>query len=289
MRASFVLTPPEGKRLIAKGVAALPEVRRVLEAGRLLLKGGSTVSALAEELTGQSLRLIGRVCPEGLRASRRWPPSPHVLLVEKGEWRSADGSIEEIVGDLGPEDLVVVSPNLFDTAGRAAMMVGSRHGGTLARYLPILASEGVPMFLPAGLDKLSPQSVPEALAASGRPTFALTQGMAVGLVPLDGRLFTELHALETLADVRATVIGRGGIQGAEGATVFAIDGPTDQVTALWELVTGLRGSSLSADPASLESCAAHGGGSCAYHLGCERSRAAKKPPAAPGHEVTDAR
>lgn len=281
MRASFVLTPPEGKRLIAKGVAARPEVRRVLEAGRLLLKGGSTVSALAEELTGQPLRLIGRVCPEGLRASRRWPASPHVLLVEGGRWHNADGCVEEVIGSLGSEDLVVVSPNLFDTEGRAAMMVGSRHGGTLARYLPILASEGVPMLLPAGLDKLSPQSVPDALAACGRPTFTLTQGMAVGLVPLHGRLFTELDALETLAGIKATVIGRGGIQGAEGSTVFAVDGPADQVETIWRLVGGLRGTGLSADPDSLESCAAHGGGSCPYHLGCERSRAAAASPPAP--------
>ncbi len=52
-------------------------------------------------------------------------------------------------------------------------------------------------------------------------------GMAVGLIPVPGRIITELTALSLLAEVTATVIGRGGIMGgAEGATTFVVQGGT---------------------------------------------------------------
>ncbi|MCL4370580.1 MAG: hypothetical protein M1380_06700 [Chloroflexi bacterium] len=69
MRAQVSLTVSEGKLLIARAIASLPEVRSAFENGRILLKGGTTVSALAEELVGVPLRISGRVSPRGTKSS----------------------------------------------------------------------------------------------------------------------------------------------------------------------------------------------------------------------------
>ncbi|MEW6723349.1 MAG: hypothetical protein AB1331_00295 [Bacillota bacterium] len=47
------ITVPEGKRLIARAICRLPEVTQAYAAGRILLKGGTTVSAVSEELAGR--------------------------------------------------------------------------------------------------------------------------------------------------------------------------------------------------------------------------------------------
>jgi hypothetical protein len=47
------LTPSESKRVIAKGVAALPEVKRATQRGLIVVGRGTTNAYVAEELTGE--------------------------------------------------------------------------------------------------------------------------------------------------------------------------------------------------------------------------------------------
>ena len=51
-----VLTPSESKRLIAKGALQLPEVRRALEEGLVIVSRGTSTGFVAEELAGSTLR-----------------------------------------------------------------------------------------------------------------------------------------------------------------------------------------------------------------------------------------
>ncbi len=53
MRALFVLTPAESKRLIAKAVADMEEVKRAKESGKLLIGHGSTNVYVVEEVLGK--------------------------------------------------------------------------------------------------------------------------------------------------------------------------------------------------------------------------------------------
>ena len=48
----LVLTPAESKRLIAKAVVAMPQVRRALEKGRVIIANGTTTAFVAEEILG---------------------------------------------------------------------------------------------------------------------------------------------------------------------------------------------------------------------------------------------
>jgi len=53
MRALFVLTPAESKRLIGKAVAALPEVKHALKNDYVLVGHGSTNVYVAEAVLGK--------------------------------------------------------------------------------------------------------------------------------------------------------------------------------------------------------------------------------------------
>ena len=45
----LVLTPAESKRLIAKAVVAMPQVKRALEKGRVIIANGTTTASVAGE------------------------------------------------------------------------------------------------------------------------------------------------------------------------------------------------------------------------------------------------
>ena len=50
-KALITLTPAESKRLIAKGVAAMPEVKKALETGIIIIARGTTNTYVVEEIT----------------------------------------------------------------------------------------------------------------------------------------------------------------------------------------------------------------------------------------------
>jgi hypothetical protein len=275
LRAQFTLTVPEAKRLIARAVAALPEVRSAMAAGRVLLKGGTTVSAVAEELVGTALRICGRISPRGTLTQAEDVVGPHSVLVAGGEVRGIDADIVEVARSLGPADVVIIGANALDVHGTAAMMAGSASGGLPGEAMSGFLAEGARVVIPVGLEKLIPGSISHAVAAAGRKSVDFSLGMGVGLIPIHGRVVTEQHAAEILAHVEATVIGRGGIMGAEGATVMAVEGERDEVERLFALVRSIKGAVLSGIAESLEECRG-ATPRCRDHLACvyrrEKSR-----------------
>lgn len=274
MRYSFVLTVAEGKMLIAKGLARTSFFKHALTDGKILLKGGTTVSAVSEAIGGPPLSISGRVTPSGLRAATRHSdPGIPWLLFRAGKAFPLRISEEVIAasGEMSPSDLVITGANLIDGKGHAAIMLGSPLGGGKCWVINLLAAEGVRVVIAAGLEKLCP-SVPDAVAVAGRMTMNGSQGMAVGLLPITGgQLFTELEAISALAPVKAYIIGRGGIAGAEGGTTFLVEGEKLALNNLLAVIEQIKGAQTSGMPESLISCEAKGG-HCRDHLGCARSQ-----------------
>ena len=92
-------------------------------------------------------------------------------------------------------------------------------------------------------------------------------GMATGLIPLIGKVITEKEAVEIIAQVSCTVIGKGGIMGGEGSTVIAVQGLKNQVEKVWSLVEEIKGADLSGQRESLPEC--NGANPrCREHLAC---------------------
>jgi len=263
----FTLTVPEAKRVIAKAIASMPEVRKAMAGGKVFIKGGTTTSAVSEELGGPPLRISGRISPNGARGALRKDGAPHSLVFEKGVPRPADSTLEEVVDSLGPQDVAVLAANLLDRDGRAAMLAGSPLGGPPGRALSGLAAQGAQVLIACGLEKLFPGRIDDAVAACGRSKVDRAIGMGVGLIPLYGRVVSEVEACSILAGVKATVIARGGIAGAEGATTLVAEGSLEQVRVLEEAVRAVKGAVNSGDPGSLEECRA-GAAGCGRHRAC---------------------
>ncbi|HUJ64753.1 MAG TPA: hypothetical protein VLX59_04390 [Acidimicrobiales bacterium] len=276
VKAQIALTIAEGKRLIAKAVACLPEVRYARRHGKILLKGGTTVSAVAEELIGVPLRISGRVSPRGTTASGSPDTSaPHSMLLDKSAWRNIDENVAEAARQLGADDVVIIGANALDGAGRAAMMAGAPGGGNPGASLGAVFAEGAHVIIPVGLEKLIPGSIDSAVRVAGRKSKAKSLGMAVGLLPLIGKVVTELDALTILGKVNPVVIGKGGIAGAEGSVVIVIEGARAEVDRVFDEVRALKGASDSGVKSSWEECSP--GPRCKRHPGCvyQNDRAAR--------------
>lgn len=268
MILQFTLTVPEAKKLIALGALELPEIKAAFKEGKIFLKGGSTVSALAEELVGIKLGICGRITPLGTKGSRTWPvDAPHSILIERGVPRSCDDREEEEILGMRKGDVFVIGANAIDGYGNAAMMAGSALGGQPGKILGGLMGEGINVIILAGLEKLIPGSIMEAVQACGRRKIDLSFGMAVGLIPIVGKLITEQIATELLANVKCQVIGKGGISGAEGATTMVAEGNPDQIEKLFQIIRKVKGTKTSGSPLSLEECRPHGPG-CSDDLAC---------------------
>ncbi|QQO08904.1 hypothetical protein [Breznakiella homolactica] len=266
-RIQITLTPAEAKRIIAKAIAALPEVRDALAQGAIFLKGGSTASAVAEEFGFPALHLSGRISPRGTLGAAVSPDIPHNGLIRNGSLVSADDDTVTIVRNLGRGDIIITGANAVDSEGNAAMMAGAEGGGNPGAAWGAFSTEGASVIIAAGTEKLIPGSIRDAVSAAGRKGVDVSTGMAVGLLPVFGRLITEREALEILAPVRATVIGAGGITGGEGSSVIVIEGEQFDTRKVFDLVLSIKGTELSGAAESAGEC--RGPNSrCGLHRSC---------------------
>ena len=261
------LTVNEAKRVIAKGIVRLPVVQEALRSGKIYLKGGTTVSALCEELVGKPLRISGRIVPNGAKAAGMALTGFYSVLIEHGECVDVDDSLEEAVENLEAEDVVVLGANAIDPFGNAAMMCGSSLGGKPGRIISGLMAEMKNIIIAAGLEKLVPGPLPEIIRYFGRKNIDLSMGMAVGLTPLVGRIVTEKEAIPLLSNVACTVIGKGGILGAEGATTMIIEGEEEEVKEVFQILSSIKGEKVSGIPESLVECQAPSE-RCKFHRTC---------------------
>lgn len=155
MKAQITLTVAESKALIAEAIADLPGVKAALAEGRLLLKGGTTVSAIARQLLGEELRISGRVSPRGTKATNGGSERPHSILVENGQVKNIDDCFSEAVRTLRPGDIAVIGANAIDASGRAAMLLGSPLGGNVGQGLAGIMSQGCRVIIACGPGKVN--------------------------------------------------------------------------------------------------------------------------------------
>lgn len=269
MKLQLSLTVNEAKRIIAKGIKELPEVKSAFKRGKILLKAGTTVSALSEELVGLPLGICGRITEKGAKSGKYDLDAPHCILIDNGKIIDVDDAkpFEKAVLSLEKGDIVVTGVNALDIEGNAAMMAGSPLGNFPGMIIPALAAEGIKIIIAAGLEKLIPGKINDAIGAAGRKSIDVSFGMAVGLIPIKGEIIDERKALEILAQVKATVIGMGGIFGAEGATTLIVEGETKEVQKILEIIESIKGAQVSGSPQSLLECE-RASSQCREHVAC---------------------
>lgn len=240
---SFVLTVAEGKRLIAKGVAASPAVRKALEQGIVLVTKGTTNAYVAEELLGEKMQkgayVLGRTLPAKADVSGVFSGNLAELVLVKGQ--KSDLTLKEALAKMGRGDVVIKGANALNYEnGVAGLLVGHPEGGTLGSLIGPFYGKGLHLVIPVGLEKEIVGDIMDlADTISGEPELS-REGMPA-LWPIQGEIVTEIEALELLTGAEIQQIGAGGVCGAEGGIWLAAWGSAEQIAAVKTLVDEIQG------------------------------------------------
>ena len=230
MQALFTLTPAESKRLIGKGVAALPEIQHAQKNGYLLVGRGSTNAYILEELLGKKIKKEGYTAGQVIKGilcvlgpeERTKPVTFHKgkpLPVEPGS----------VLDKLTAGDILLKGANAIDGEGNVGVIMASPVGGTMGQFYMAMKARGLEIIYPVGLEKMIP-SVELAAQFGGTLTFGKTIGARVGMACVaDGIAFTEIDAIESLFEIDAVHFASGGWGGAEGCVTLIVDGPDTEV------------------------------------------------------------
>ena len=241
--AGVNLTVSEGKRLIAKGIMAMPSVKEKLEKGMIIVTKGTTNTYIAEELLNKSVEhgsfVIGHFAPEGQTPVNAEKKQMKEVVIKDG--KVIDVGYDEALKMLEPGDIVMKGGNLLNySMKQAAVCIGAPDGGTTYRFLPYVGDDKAQLIIPIGLEKETSANLEmyeEALNAGNE---------RMNFVPKlhlyrNGMIFTEIEAIKQFADVKVFPYGVGGVAGREGGVSLVVAGTKDEVEKALELVKSVQG------------------------------------------------
>jgi hypothetical protein len=237
-----MLLPRESKRLLARAVLQMPEVKRVLEEGWFVAPRGLTPAYILEELTGQAAdkgNSTAGIVTSGRLAS--------VIEEDRlGPWVFKDGELSETpapqaLGQFRARDVSIKGANAVDHNGNIGVLAADGAGGTVGGIWGTLTARGSHWVAPVSLERLVPDVI-EAARVCGNHLWDLTMGQAAGLMPIVNALVvTEIQALEILTGVTATHVASGGVAGSEGAVILSLSGEESVVQEAFSLLEAIKG------------------------------------------------
>lgn len=244
MRALFVFTPAESKRLIAKAVARLPEVKRAMQSGEIVITHGSTNVRVAEEILGEcpnADKFLSGLIINRILCVTQAEEKPPMIVIKNGKQVAPSLTMEETLENFNAGSVFIKGANAVDTEGNVGVHVASPLGGTIGYAYATLSARGCHLIVPVGLEKLVP-SVRRAAQHCGQDTFYYVQGIRIGMIPImNARVITEIEAFQILFDVEAIHIGGGGLNGSEGSVVIVAEGDKNNLDRAIELIESIKG------------------------------------------------
>ena len=266
MHAQVSLLPNESKKLIAKALANISEVKTALKEGILVMHPSSSTLFLAEEILGETpetdVWMCGAITPraacgdDGVKIWMTTHPEargkggpeafPFSWVIEKGNLNQGE-TLASLFTRMGPEDVYIKGVNAIDPLGKVGVLIGNEvEGGTIGRVLAAQKEKGFTIIYPAGLEKLIPISIEEAVeAAKYRLTLSYSMGGRCSLLQCEGKVVTELKAIEILSGATAIPISAGGVDGAEGAITLVISGEANQIKKAIDYIEDVKGAKIS--------------------------------------------
>jgi hypothetical protein len=230
----YVITPAAGKRLIARAVAARPDVLATARRAAVVVIAGTTNGYVAEELLA-ALGSDERIPRRGFRRGVTVPPGyrpgdagpfPGDLVIVNGQVRRG-ATIFDVADELAEGDIIVKGANALDLKRRrAAVLIGDPKGGTAMAAMQAVVGRRVRMLVPVGLEKRVASDLVELAAELDAPGSSGPR-----LLPLVGEVITEIEALAILTGASATLVASGGVGGAEGAVWLGVAGTDEQMGA----------------------------------------------------------
>jgi len=259
MKASFTLIPAESRRLIAKAVAEMNEIKSAKEKAYIVINGGTTNGYIAQELAGADVKpeeFTAGTITHRMMCVTELPPKrqlPFPIILHKG--RRSDKTIPDVFKDFSIETVLIKGGNCIDAEGNVGVVAAGFDGGTMGATMGTAVTQGLKYIVPIGLEKLVP-SVDKAIAAGGAKTLGYSLGADFGIFKIPNAVVvTEIEALKILADVQATHIASGGIGEAAGAVSLIIEGEDQKVQQAIDIIESLKGEpTLPGFKGNCESC-----------------------------------
>lgn len=266
MVAEFIFTPTESKYLIAKAVAAMPEVQKALSDGIIALHPSTSTYFLLKELTGEypdtdKVWVTGMIAPKaqcveahtqvkkaekatGLNKALADAGSyPHTYVIVKGQ-RTYGWVLNDLTEKMGEGDIYVKGVNAIDSTGRVAVQIGSvDENGTIGRMVAASKRNGFTILGLAGLEKYVSGSLLDAARYVNRG-IDYSMGVKAKLYPFTAQAVTEIQALKQFADVEAIQFSAGGVAGAEGAVSIVVSGDPLEVNKAIAVAESVKGAVL---------------------------------------------
>ncbi len=249
MKALFVFTPTESKRLIGKAVAAMDEVKTALKKANILVSHGSTAVYALQEMLGKEqlskamnpAAFLSGIVVRGTLCSTLGSEKPPIVLLKKGVLTPPAPTMSEMLRDFGADSVVIKGGSAVDPEGNAGCMVSHPEGGTIGWAIGTVWARGIHLIAPVGFEKFVP-SVKESVQKLGQYTFDYVQGKTVGMIPMIGaKVITEIKALGILTGVDAYLVAAGGVNGSEGSVTLVAEGKKEAMNKTIELYESIKG------------------------------------------------
>jgi hypothetical protein len=258
MKAAFTMIPAESKRLIAKAVVEMKDIKIAKQKAYIILNGGTTNGYIAQELLGMR-ELEPQKFAAGTNTHRLLcvtdpdKRTPFPIILYKGERSSK--TLPEALQDFHIETVLIKGANAIDPEGNVGVITSGFDGGTIGATYGTATSQGLKYIFPVGREKMVP-SVKEAAAWAGAKTLDYTIGADFGMFCIpNGIIVTEIEALKILADVDTKHIASGGIGESAGAVVLVIKGEEANVRKAISIVESIKGEpSLKGFKGTCETC-----------------------------------
>ena len=231
MQASIILTVAQSKRLIARAVAQMPEVKLALANGMVAIGRGTTNGYVAEEILGRGLPkgeyVAGRTLPPGT-PDEWFGTMKHPDIVLRNSQLVEGLTVVDSVKEMKAGDVFIKGANALNYDQQVAgILVGHPMGGTISTY-GALISRKVHLIIPIGLEKLVYADIND-LSRATRLAEDHPKAPVTSLHPITGTIVTEIEALNLLFGVDATLYSAGGVAGAEGAVWLLLEGSKSQL------------------------------------------------------------
>jgi len=258
MKAAFTMIPAESKRLIAKAVVEMEDIKIAKQKAYIILNGGTTNGYIAQELLGMR-ELEPQKFAAGTNTHRLLcvtdpdKRTPFPIILYKGERSSK--TLPEALQDFHIETVLIKGANAIDPEGNVGVITSGFDGGTIGATYGTATSQGLKYIFPVGREKMVP-SVKEAAAWAGAKTLDYTIGADFGMFCIpNGIIVTEIEALKILAYVDTKHIASGGIGESAGAVVLVIKGEDANVRKAISIVESIKGEpSLKGFKGTCETC-----------------------------------
>ena len=138
MRAAITLIPAESRRLIAKAVVQLDEIKRAWDKAYIVLNGGTTNGYVAQELFGMT-DLDPRTFTAGTSSHRvlcvtdNSKGYPFPVIFHQG--RRSDKTLPQVLQDFHVDTVLIKGANAIDPQGNFGVVAGGFDGGTIGATL----------------------------------------------------------------------------------------------------------------------------------------------------------